>query len=87
MLIFVIILNSLTMSTIKSASSDSNLRLYDSFAEIHQVYNGPLRFRQTDWDNIKHESIILRPASEDNNITISFERRIVRINNVNMTGY
>jgi len=85
MLFFVIILCLLTVSTIKSASSDNHLRLYDSFAEIHQVYNGPLRFRQSDWDNIKHESIIVRLASENNNTTLSFERRIVRIN-VNTTG-
>jgi hypothetical protein len=85
MLSLVLILNLLTVFTIKSASSVSNLRLYDSFAEIHQAYNGPLRFRQSDWDNIKHESIILRLASDNNNITISFERRIIRIN-VNMTG-
>jgi hypothetical protein len=85
MLSAVIILNLLTVSTIKSVSFDNNLRLYDSFAEIHQAYNGPLRFRQSDWDNIKHESIILRSASENNDPTIPFERRIVRIN-VDMTG-
>jgi hypothetical protein len=85
MLFLVIILSLLLVSTISSTSSDSKLRLYDSFAEIHQIYTGPLRFRQVDWDNIKHESIILRPALENNNITISFERRIVRID-VNITG-
>jgi hypothetical protein len=85
MLFLIIVLNLLTVSSIKSESSDSNLRLYDSFAEIHQVYTGPLRFRQSDWDNIKHESIILRPRSDNDNPTITFERRIVRIN-ANMTG-
>ena len=73
------------VSTIKSTSSDSDLRLYDSFAEVHQIYDGPLRFRQINWDNIKQESIILRAVSENNNTNITFERRIVRIN-VNMTG-
>jgi hypothetical protein len=69
-----------------STSFDSTLRLYDSFAEIHQEYNGPLRFLQTDWDNIKHESIILRSSSENySNDTPMFERRVVRIN-MNMTG-
>ncbi len=81
MLFLVLIWNLLTVS----ALSDSNLRLYDSFAEIHQVYHEPLRFRQSDWDNIKHESIILRLASDNDNTTISFERRIFRIN-INMTG-
>jgi hypothetical protein len=86
MLFLVIVLSSSLVSTIKSISSDSKLRLYDSFAEIHQIYNGPLRFRQAEWDNIKHESIILRSTSENNNnVTISFERRIVRID-MNITG-
>ena len=85
MLCFAVVLSILTTFTMKSASSDSTLRLYDAFAEIHQVYKGPLRFRQTDWDNIKHESIILQSASEVNNVTMFFERRILRID-VNMTG-
>ena len=86
MLHLIIILSLFTISTIKSTSFDSNIRLYDSFAEIHQIYNGPLRFPQSEWDNIKQESIILRPTSKNNNNTIiSFERRIIRIN-VNMTG-
>lgn len=63
----------------------SHLRLYDSFSEIHQIYNGPLRFRQSDWENIKHESIVLRLASNQKNLSISFERRITRIH-LNMTG-
>ncbi|CAF4331558.1 unnamed protein product, partial [Adineta steineri] len=75
----------LVMSTVDSSSFENKLRLYDSFAEIHQIYNGPLRFQQATWDNIKHESIILRSASENSNITLSFERRIVRIN-TNNTG-
>lgn len=72
---------------IHSISSENNLRLYDSFAEVHQIYTSPLRFRQADWDNIKHESLILRSASEDNTTTTtsSFERRITRIN-TNATG-
>ncbi len=69
----------------KNASSDNNLRLYNSFAEVHQIYNGPLRFRQSDWDNIKHESINLRQELENQTTTTSFERRITQIN-VNMTG-
>ncbi|CAF3591145.1 unnamed protein product [Rotaria sordida] len=73
------------MCTMQSTLSNSTVRLYDSFAEIRQIYNGPLRFRQIDWDNIKHESIILQTPSTNNNITMFFERRIVRIN-VNMTG-
>lgn len=85
-LFLIIIFDLLIISTVKSVSSDSHLRLYDSFAEIHQVYNGPLRFQQSDWNNIKQESIILRPASNNNNTTtITFERRIARIN-ANMTG-
>ncbi|CAF0835847.1 unnamed protein product [Adineta steineri] len=75
----------LVMSTVDSTSFENKLRLYDSFAEIHQIYNGPLRFQQATWDNIKHESIILRSALENSNITLSFERRIVRIN-TNNTG-
>ncbi len=87
MLFLVIVLSSSLVSTIKSTSSDSKLRVYDSFAEIHQIYNGPLRFRQAEWDNIKQESIILRSTSENNNnVTTSFERRIVRID-VNITGW
>jgi hypothetical protein len=84
MLFIIIMLGSLTMSPIRSASSDNTLRLYDSFAELHQEYTEPLRFEQADWDNIKHESIILRVASD--NTPIPFERRIVRIN-ANMTGF
>lgn len=85
MLFLTIVLSLMIVSTIKSTSSYSNLRLYDSFAEVHQIYDGPLRFRQINWDNIKQESIILRPVSENNNPNITFERRIVRIN-INMTG-
>ena len=85
MFFLVFILNFLSTYTTQSTSSNNNLRLYDSFAEIHQIYKEPLRFRQSDWDNIKHESLIVRPESDDNNITIAFERRIVRIN-INMTG-
>ena len=59
--------------------SESTLRLYDSFAEIHQPYVEPLRFRQSDWENIKEESIRLRSDSE-NDTSHSFERRIRRIN-------
>lgn len=83
---FIIVLNLLIISTIGDFSSDNHLRLYDSFAEIHQVYNGPLRFRQSDWDNIKHETIILRSALENDTNNITFERRIARTN-INMTGY
>jgi hypothetical protein len=69
-----------------STSFDSILHLYNSFAEIRQEYNGPLRFQQTDWNNIKHESIMLRSSSENNiNDTIMFERRVNRIT-MNMTG-
>ncbi|CAF1149119.1 unnamed protein product [Rotaria sordida] len=67
---------------------DHTLRLYDSFAEIHQEYNGPLRFQQIDWNNIKHESIILRSSSSDDHIndtTTMFERKIIRLH-INMTG-
>jgi hypothetical protein len=85
MFFLVLVLNLLTGSLSKITSLDRNLRLYDSFAEVHQIYNGPLRFPQSDWDNIKHESIILRQASDNQNTTIAFERRIVRIN-INMTG-
>jgi hypothetical protein len=85
MFVLVLVLNLFTGSVSKIESLQSNLRLYDSFAEVHQIYDGPLRFRQSDWDNIKHESIILRQASDNQNITIAFERRIVRIN-INMTG-
>ncbi|CAF2420452.1 unnamed protein product [Rotaria sp. Silwood2] len=84
MLFFVIVFSVLTVCTMKRSSFDNTVRLYDSFAEIREVYNGPIRFRQADWNNIKHESIILQTASENNNTTIFFERRIVRIN-VNMT--
>ena len=84
MLLLIILFSGLTF-TVKSKSSDSTVRLYDSFAEIQQLYKGPLRFRQTDWDNIKHESIILRSESEINNTNMFFERRIIRIN-ANMTG-
>ncbi|CAF3432109.1 unnamed protein product [Rotaria sp. Silwood1] len=75
----------MTVCPIRSTLSDSTVRLYDSFAEIHEVYNGPLRFQQADWNNIKHESIILQTTSENNNITIFFERRIIRLD-VNMRG-
>jgi hypothetical protein len=86
MLFVVIMLSLLIVPTIKSTSFDSDLRLYDSFGEVHQTYDGPLRFRESDWDNIKHESIILRQTSENNNTTtITFERRVVRIN-ANITG-
>lgn len=65
---------------------ESTLRLYDSFAEIHQEYNGPLHFEQSEWDNIKHESIILRSTSQtDMNETSMFERQAVRLT-MNMTG-
>ena len=70
----------------KCSPFESTLRLYDSFAEIHQEYNGPLRFEQSEWDNIKHESIILRSISQtDTNETSMFERRAVRLT-TNMTG-
>lgn len=86
MLYLVIILSTWTMLILKCASSDSTVRLYDSFAEIQQAYKGPLRFRQIDWDNIKHESIFLQLATENNNTTnMVFKRRIVRIN-ANSTG-
>lgn len=80
------LLTLLLIALSKSSSFESTLRLYDSFAEIHQEYNGPLRFDQADWDNIKHESIILRPISTTGvNETSMFERRAVRIA-INMTG-
>ncbi|CAF1295829.1 unnamed protein product [Rotaria magnacalcarata] len=68
-------------------SFDNTARLYDSFAEIHQEYTGPMRFQQNDWNNIKHESIILRSSSDDNvnETTTLFERRVLRIA-MNMTG-
>lgn len=68
-------------------SFENTLRLYDSFAEIHQLYDGPLRFQQNDWNNIKQETILLRPIGNDNinDTDIQFERRILRIN-TNMTG-
>lgn len=69
----------------KNTAFSSHLRLYDSFAEIHQIYNGPLRFRQSDWENIKHESIVLRLASDQENLSVAFERRITRIH-LNVTG-
>ncbi|CAF4515944.1 unnamed protein product, partial [Rotaria magnacalcarata] len=67
-------------------SFDNTARLYDSFAEIHQEYTGPMRFQQNDWNNIKHESIILRSSSDDNvnETTTLFERRVLRIA-MNMT--
>ncbi|CAF2670306.1 unnamed protein product [Rotaria sp. Silwood2] len=70
-----------------SISFDHTLRLYDSFAEIHQEYKGPLRFQQIDWNNIKHESIILRSSLDNhiNDTTIMFERRVNRIH-MNMIG-
>ncbi|CAF0803080.1 unnamed protein product [Adineta ricciae] len=68
------------ISMIATTAFGNNLRLYDSFAEIHQVYNGPLRFQQAEWDNIKHESLILRSFSNDTNQTNTFERRILRLN-------
>ncbi|CAF3186356.1 unnamed protein product [Rotaria socialis] len=75
-----------TTFTPQSALSDSTtVRIYDSFAEICKPYNGPLRFRQVDWDNIKHESIVLQSASDTNNTILFVERRIVRINS-NMIG-
>lgn len=86
MLLLIIVFSTLlNLFIVKPTSCDGTVRLYDSFAEIQQVYNGPLRFRQTDWDNIKHESIILRSLSEINNTNMFFERRIIRIN-ANMTG-
>jgi hypothetical protein len=82
----VVVLTVLSILTPMSISFDSTLRLYDSFAEIHQEYSGPLRFHQTDWDSIKHESIILRSSLENQiNDTILFERKVVRIN-MNMIG-
>jgi len=82
----VVVLTLLFILMPMSISFDSTLWLYNSFAEIHQEYNGPLRFQQTDWDNIKHESIILRSSSENHtNDTTMFERHVVRIN-MNMTG-
>ncbi|CAF1539794.1 unnamed protein product [Rotaria sp. Silwood1] len=70
-----------------SISFDHTIRLYDSFAEIHQEYKGPLRFQQIDWNNIKHESIILRSSlgNHINDTNTMFERRINRIH-MNMTG-
>jgi hypothetical protein len=85
MLYLVVAISLWMISITKNVALDNNLRLYDSFAEIHQVYNGPLRFHQADWDNIKHESIVLRLASEREDLTTSFERRITRIQ-INMTG-
>lgn len=81
------VLISLLMFIGMSISFDSTVRLYDSFAEIHQEYNGPLRFQQIDWDNIKHESIMLRLSSSKNDIndTSRFERQVIRIK-MNMTG-
>jgi hypothetical protein len=82
----VVLLTLLFMFMPMSTSFNSTLRLYDSFAEIHQEYNGSLRFQQADWDNIKHESIILRSSSGTYiNDTSIFERRVVRMN-MNMTG-
>ncbi len=85
MLFFILVINGLTPFMTQGISYDSTVRIYDSFAEIQQLYHKPLRFRQPDWDNIKHESIILQSTSEKNNIAMFFERRIVRINS-NMTG-
>ena len=85
MLFFVSILSFSCLSVVATTVFDNNLRLYDSFAEIHQVYNGPLRFQQAEWDNIKHESLILRSFSNDTNQTKTFERRILRLN-VNSSG-
>lgn len=70
-----------------SYSLDNFVRLYDSFAEIHQEYNRPLRFRQSDWNNIKHESIMLRLSSDSPNddSIITFERRVTRLQS-NTTG-
>lgn len=82
----VVLLTLLSIFIPMSTTFDSTLRLYDSFAEIYQEYKGPLRFQQTDWDNIKHESIILRSSSKNYmNDSVTFERRVVRIN-MNMTG-
>ncbi|UJR27587.1 hypothetical protein I4U23_008868 [Adineta vaga] len=80
MLFFTSILSFLCISVIEITGFDNSLRLYESFAEIHQVYDGPLRFQQADWDNIKHESLILRSVSNNTNQTISFQRRIIRLN-------
>lgn len=85
MLHLVLVISLWLISVTNNVALDNSLRLYDSFAEIHQIYNGPLRFRQADWDNIKHESIVLRLASEREDLTTSFERRITRIQ-LNMTG-
>ena len=82
-----LILSVLSAFDIQNILSDNMLRLYDTFAEVHQIYNEPLRFQQSDWDNIKQESIIIRQMSNNNNnnMSITFERRIVRVN-MNMTG-
>lgn len=86
MVLIIIVVYILAIFNIKKASSESTtVRLYDSFAEIRQPYTGPLRFRQADWDNIKHESIILQSASDTSNTVQFYERRVVRVN-ANMTG-
>ena len=84
LLLLVIVCQAWTVFHSLGAPLENSLRLYDSFAEIHQFYNGPIRFRQADWDNIKHESIVLRSVAESDSDRF-FERRIVRLN-TNMTG-
>ncbi len=78
-----LMLNAMFIFTPMSSSFDSTVRLYDSFTEIHPEYNESFRSQQTNWVNIKHESIILRSSSE--NGTNMFERRVVRMN-MNKTG-
>ena len=69
-----------------STSFESTIRLYESFSEIQQDYNESIRFLQTDWNNIKHESIVLRSLTDKNiDDSTKFERRIIRIDK-NNTG-
>ena len=73
MIVLVLFVTSISMSI----CMPNTLRLYHSFAEIHQKYTGSVRFHSNEWLNIKQESIQLRP--------LATERRIVRLD-MNMTG-
>ncbi|CAF0897068.1 unnamed protein product [Didymodactylos carnosus] len=57
------------------------LRLYESFAEIRQLYENDQKyyFRQDQWNDIKEESIVLLPNSS------MYERKIIR-KETNMKG-